>query len=1111
MHNKTKIFVLLVFLATLTAIAGSAFGAAPVRSNGMPSGELDYGTAQTVMSLNTDNISTCKFSTEPNTEYSQMVFSFTTTASTYHAIVVATETGGSYTYYVRCTKGWETNIDDYVISFSVAAENPCQPNELICDGNCFVPECASDLDCPEVAGHRWICLNPNFCDAVCDANGTCEPGCITNSECDDGDEFTTDICDGAGTCNASCTNVSCSAECDSDNDCDDSMEETTDSCVSPGSCDSYCDNSCESVECAADGDCDDSNSSTTDSCIGAGTCSAYCENIVADANISCSSAGDCDDSNSLTTDVCVNAGTEDSDCTNEACTIECSADSACDDSNSSTTDTCTNQGTCDSSCVNLADDCEVECISDTGCDDSNSSTTDLCLNPGECNSSCIHNAVDVGVSCAGNDDCDDSNTLTTDSCVNAGTEDSYCASIALLCDSACLRNLDCDDSNPLTTDDCVNPGSCDAYCTNTQCAIACYNDSECADSDSLTTDSCINAGTCAAACANTSCNPACSTDSDCDDSDSLTTDACAGAGRCSAVCISMTSCGNGTCEPSLDESECSCPSDCGSCFEVLSGTCREKNCIGKNCTATISFGCCGNGICELTEDYSNCSEDCKPKNVTFELIGYDEQETHVRGEKVLLKASVVADTIELTDAEITATGFFGKLELKNDGKHEDGGSRDNIYGEYFVIENTRAEGDYTITFSVDAAGSKREYTKTFRVKPKLNLVLTLNKEIYFLSDNIQINGTLKRKGESMNIPIDFKLTNPRETLIDGNIMPVSGSYTFSYKTATIQEAGTWKIELEVEDGNNNSAIIIKEFDVLEPGTVVSLEVSAEVADANLARGKELEVIISVKDTSGFVDADVAVEAFGKRFNAEKTSTGNYTAKIIVDFSAPIGENVIKVFADKSEDGVSYSGIATASFEAIGTELTMEIVEPLDEHYSVGDTVSVKVKLLYPDGAEVENAKITMTIGTQEVTLEAKESGIYSADYVVNAEDSGVLNIKFNVADSYGNTATGSVESDVSGYSFMFYVREYGLPAGLLIIAAVIVLLKLQSSTIRRIRTNMLLKREKQVLEIIKGLQYQYFKEASTDKKTYLHEVEKYEEELKKLKQNIGILEGKIKK
>lgn len=97
--------------------------AVPVRSNGLPSGELAYGTRSATLSLSTDENATCKYAASVDVTYASMTLQFSTTGGMSHSSSISgLEDGKSYSYYVRCQDSvGNANADDFAIFFSVAA------------------------------------------------------------------------------------------------------------------------------------------------------------------------------------------------------------------------------------------------------------------------------------------------------------------------------------------------------------------------------------------------------------------------------------------------------------------------------------------------------------------------------------------------------------------------------------------------------------------------------------------------------------------------------------------------------------------------------------------------------------------------------------------------------------------------------------------------------------------------------------------------------------------------------------------------------------------------------------------------------------------------------
>ncbi len=99
-------------------------GGVKVRSNGQPTGVLQYGTTNTLMSLVTNYYADCRYSTASGTLYADMTNDFTYTGVYYHSIIIGgLQNGVSYIYYVRCQD--EYGVDDttdFIISFEISGQ-----------------------------------------------------------------------------------------------------------------------------------------------------------------------------------------------------------------------------------------------------------------------------------------------------------------------------------------------------------------------------------------------------------------------------------------------------------------------------------------------------------------------------------------------------------------------------------------------------------------------------------------------------------------------------------------------------------------------------------------------------------------------------------------------------------------------------------------------------------------------------------------------------------------------------------------------------------------------------------------------------------------------------
>ena len=305
-------------------------------------------------------------------------------------------------------------------------------------------------------------------------------GCVTDLDCNDNDDCTTDRCDRAtGTCSHQ---HSC---CVTDSDCDDHKACTMDTCKQGGDRPS-CVNTPIPSCCMADSDCDDQNACTMDHC---DTASQMCSHTMITG--CCTSDLQCDDSDACTQDSCMNMT-----CNHTAVSGCCTTDAMCDDADPCTSDSCnTSAHVCMHAPVTGC------CQMDAQCDDGNLCTTDACNTTSH---TCTHNP--VSGCCNADGDCNDGNACTTDVC-NVGHQ---CVHTPV--NGCCNLDSECNDGNVCTTDTC---NTTTHVCAHTGVPSCCTMNSQCDDRNV-----CNGAET----CVNSTCMPG--TALNCNDGNACTQDLC---------------------------------------------------------------------------------------------------------------------------------------------------------------------------------------------------------------------------------------------------------------------------------------------------------------------------------------------------------------------------------------------------------------------------------------------------------------------------------------------------------------------------------------------------------------------------------------------------------
>mgnify|MGYP001598223892 FL=1 len=117
------------YLEVTYTIGGITDTAPPIISAGLPIGVLSSGATSAILSITTNENSTCKYGTTANTTYASIANIFAATGGIAHTQSLSGLTSGSsYSYYVRCQDSTgNTNTNDYSIIFSVPSADIVAP------------------------------------------------------------------------------------------------------------------------------------------------------------------------------------------------------------------------------------------------------------------------------------------------------------------------------------------------------------------------------------------------------------------------------------------------------------------------------------------------------------------------------------------------------------------------------------------------------------------------------------------------------------------------------------------------------------------------------------------------------------------------------------------------------------------------------------------------------------------------------------------------------------------------------------------------------------------------------------------------------------------------
>ncbi|MFH1587052.1 MAG: hypothetical protein ABID38_04305 [Candidatus Diapherotrites archaeon] len=692
--------------------------------------------------------------------------------------------------------------------------------------------------------------------------------------------------------------------------------------------------------------------------------------------------------------------------------------------------------------------------------------------------------------CGTDIDCDDDNPLTGDKCLNVGSCDASCSNLE--CITKCKFDSDCDDGSALTNDKCIDAGVCDAYCSSESCELACNSNKDCSDSNPFTTDICLFVGTCMSECENKMCAPECSKNADCDDGDSGTADVCVGSESCNTVCWNSLSCGNGVCDEG--ETKCNCPGDCGSC-EGKWSICGEMQCNGLSCENAVDAECCGNGLCELAESAESCALDCATA-FSAEVVAPKDGEFFLLGSDFVLNLRLSDGNVSVLDADIAAKGFFGEVVLLDDGEHNDLAINDGVYGNKIYVSGDVSGGVKPIIINVSKGADEIYVLKEVVVASRLSLELRAVKDSYAVGEEINLGGFVKRGGVGIKTSVGIGITLGGQAIHEEMVYSnEDGFFEASYKSNFSDPSGNWIISADAKDTSGNSGHAEQKISFMAPSVLNIVEINfIGGPKEKYYRGESIALFLEIIDQSGekIKGADVKILTASNDLVSFVEEGGGYRSTVPVEIDAELGNQRYVISALKIIGDELFGGEKSFEAEILESELLIDILEPKQRNFAIGDIIKFHVRLSYSGNRPVEEAFIETTIGNDLIEMQRHGSGVpgeFIAEYRVSSDNYFVYSITAH--DLFGNSVEKDVEFTSSGISPIYLLQE-----NLIIILSVSLIIVLflihqkRKASRKDMKTELMMK--------IKNLQTAYFKEGAINRGEYDKIMLKYEGELKDL-------------
>lgn len=573
-------------------------------------------------------------------------------------------------------------------------------------------------------------------------------------------------------------------------------------------------------------------------------------------------------------------------------------------------------------------------------------------------------------------------------------------------------------------------------------------------------------------------------------------------------------CGDNTCEGPFaggNENSCNCPQDCGLCAPATFEECIAYSCDANSvCQRTTTPNCCGNGICETGETLGACPKDCGEASTELEIISPEKTATFARAEHVPVIVKVSSNKIPIANASVTATGFFGTIQLFNDGKHGDASNSDNVYANNFLVSDKTPQGKQTITLTATYSTAEATLTQDLTINAQLTPAIN-PPQLVFLGNTLTVDGTLSKGKEPTQARMNLTLFDAQNQLVDSTTAQTdeNGFFSYSFHTSLIDPTGKWTLDANGTDINHNAFSFQTTIRVEDPKKERFLGIGYLLDKKNVSKGDSFTIIATISDFGTPIDDAVTelIDPMGKTIPFSFIEKGKYSVVYTIPFEMPVGEQTFKIHARHST-GILVEGFKQVTIDVQSKPFGIELIEPKEKKLSIGDSILFRVHAEYEPGKPILDANAFAIIAGTQVPLPGEGGGFYSGEYRIQEKDAGSAAFEIVVADRFENKASVKGQIEIFGLGLNHYIQSYGALFVLTVFVFCGIFFFINRVLVRKATIQRLEKRKLELIELEKNIQTKYFEQASIEKNEFDKFMEQYEKELKETEKKLAKLQDK---
>ncbi len=330
-----------------------------------------------------------------------------------------------------------------------------------------------------------------------------------------------------------------------------------------------------------------------------------------------------------------------------------------------------------------------------------------------------------------------------------------------------------------------------------------------------------------------------------------------------------------------------------------------------------------------------------------------------------------------------------------------------VYSANFLFNISQPAGVYDFYFwacDVDGLCATSDH-KNVELNPSLKITIKTASPSYNQTDTINISGEVRDYVNRVanNLPLSLTLSSGAFRSSLSAKTDDLGVFSAAYKISTTDPEGNWSISANASDSLGNSGSAVSYVSVSEPRKrhYYNVMVLSPVDNSMYRRGEEVKFSVQVTEGGAPVDhALVSAATPAKKIDFVEAGAGVYTASYRVSYDDPVGALTFPISAIKQSGEYLYSGAASVPISVESTKLRIEF-EPLEKEYAVGEPVTFKVKVFYPDNTLSKSTVLNATLNGRPVVFEG-DGGIYTYTYFANDSDLGGLKLSVAGADLSDN-------------------------------------------------------------------------------------------------------------